>query len=632
MGIYQPRNTPKTIMTHTKAYLSLELNRKQVYEIARGIATEKGITGISKFTKDKLIMFILENQTVESTTEPTSEATTEPTTETTELQVLEDVPTPQEFFDKVSKLDNKLEVHKVCNALNAALTEKYATPATVSWKQSEYKKPFYNFQHSNPKLNETVTVKGEIKNQHIAANLITLSDEQKTELATTREEKELSRLGIDSDGDIRDIELPPQEIKTIVEKSCKLITSPYAVDIACGLLPLTGLRRNEQNMPAIEYESGVIVREWKVIGEFLIAIKGLSKKGGFDGWYSRVTLAPAQMIVDAQKRFLASPKIQSISSNYNEFNNSGFRKAVDRRFKEIWDKEFSTIEAYDDNGNKIDNNASTHKARAFYTWALVPVLKKHGFNQKQAKLYLKNCLGHDNIKDTDKYFNRYDENQFVDAIDINIPTNFKEIGLIDVAIVEKLNSEIESSKPQIVSKEVETETETKTETETTNQTFDLQRFVDEIPEELQIKFTKLLNDGVDLTSALVKTVKDATITKVEKEEKPLVSDKITEILTAVMEYNEQQPEVKNIVVPSYAAVNRIHKFWQGKEIARKTYDEVWKEYGRDIVERLQNRDIPNISRDEAKSQGLVSQEMHNGKYHRRDMDDVASKVVNILNS
>lgn len=634
MGIYQPRNTPTTIMNYTTEQLTA-LTKKEVYETARVIATEKGITGISKFTKDKLMTFILENQTAEVT--EIAEAT-----ETAENQIYyfsnkESIPTPQEFFDSVSQLDSKLKVNQACNGLLDKLAQNYST-TTVSRKLSEYKKPFYNFLHSDPKLNETVNTKKGNNTQHIAANLLTLSDEQAAELRTEREKSELSRRGIDEDGDIRDVELPPQKIKSIVEKACNLLTSSNPVDIACGLLPLTGLRKNEQNMPAIEYDSGVITREWRVIGEFLIAIKGLSKKGGNDGWFARATLAPAQMIVDAQNRFLASPKVQTIPSNYEAYNNGGFRKAVDRRFKEIWNEEFSTIEAYDDNGKKISNNASTHKARAFYTWALVPVLKANGFNQKQAKLYVKNCLGHDDEKDTSKYFNRYDEDQFVEAIDINIPTNFKEVGMLNSDTVENLNNEVtgQNDQTETTGQTDQTETtETETETETTevhSNGFDVAKFINGIPEDLQVKFTALITEGVDVTTALIQTVNTARNTQNQTETKPPVSDKISEILIAVMDYNEQQPEVKNILVPTYAAVNRIHKFWQGKEIARSTFEDVWGQYGRDIVERLENREIPNISRDDAKNQGLISQEMHNGKYHRRDMDDVAGKIVGILNS
>ena len=603
---------------HTKAYLT-DTTKKEVYEIARTIANEKGITGISKFTKDKLIDFILEHQTEEVKPEPT---------QTEEIIEFTSVPTPEEFFTLVSNLDSKLKVHQACNALNGIISEKRKTAASVSWEQSKYKKLFYHFQHSDPKLNEQVKTKDGVKTQHIAANLITLTEEQSAELTNNRRKNEASRLGIDEDGDIRDVELPPQNIKSIVEKACSLLSSTKPVDIACGLLPLTGLRRNEQNMPVIEYDSGVIVREWKVIGEFLIAIKGLSKKGGNDGWFARATLAPAQMIVDAQQRFISHPEVKAIPTNRRDYDNHKFRKAFDRAFKKYWDSELSTIEAYDDNGKKIANNASTHKARAFYTWALVPVLKANGFNQKQAKLYVKNCLGHDDEKDTEKYFNRYDEDQFIEAIDINIPTNFKEIGEMTQATVERLNKayyQLEETEDTTIEETTETET-----TETKSNGFDVNKFVDAIPEDLQIKFAALMSEGVDITDALIQTVNTARNTQNQTETKPPVSDKISEILAAVMEYNGEQPEVKNILVPTYAAVNRISKNAFGKEIARSTFEDVWGEKGRDIIERLENREIPNISRDDAKSKGLVSQEMHNGKYHRRDMDEVISKIVSIL--
>ena len=593
-----------------------DLTKKEVYEIARAIATDKGITGISKFTKDKLIDFIMTNQTIEKP------AQTEVEEQTQDEQPIkfESVPTPEEFFNLVSQLDNRLKVNQACNALLDLLSEKF-TVATVSKKLSTYKKLFYSFQHPNNKLNETVDTSKGKNTQHIAANLLSLTEEQSTQLKGNRQQAESFRLGIKEDGDIKDVVMPPQNIKSIVEKACSLLTSTNPVDIACGLLPLTGLRRNEQNMPAIEYESGVIEREWKVIGEFLIAIKGLSKKGGNDAWFARATLAPAQLLVDAQKRFIAHPKVKAIPSNYQAYSDGAFRKAMDRAFKKIWNEEFSTIEAYDDDGKKVDNNASTHKARAFYTWALVPVLKANGFNQKQAKLYVKECLGHDDEKDTSKYFNRYDEDQFIEAIDINIPTNFKEIGQITSATVEELN------KPYLKVKETETPKETTK--EKLKFEFDAEKFFAGIPSDLRVKFVSTF-ENQDITTALIEVVNAAINTQSQTEKAPPVSDKISEILAAIMEYNGEQPEVKNILVPTYAACNRISKVAYGKEIARSTFEDVWNEKGRDIVERLENREIPNISRDDAKNQGLVSQEMHNGKYHRKDMDEVISKIVSIL--
>lgn len=595
-----------------------KLTKKELIAIAK----EKEVPGRAKAIKAKgtqdLIKLLEDwdnkNQTEATQPEPTPTQTPEQST----------IPTPQEFFNQVKGLNSKMEVHQACNNLLDSLAERYAV-TTISRKLSEYTKPFYNFQHtSNDKLNETVdTAKGKNR-QHIAANLLSLSEEQSKQLKQDRQQSEASRLGIDEDGDIRDVELPTQKIKSIVQKAQNLLTSTKPEDIACGLLPLTGFRRNEQNMPSIEYDSGVIVREWKVIGEFLIAIKGLSKKGGNGDWFARPTLVPAQKVVDAQKIFLATPEVKAIPSNYQAYSNGGFRKAMDRRFKEIWDDEFSTIEAYDDDSNKTKNNASTHKARAFYTWALVPVLKANGFNQKQAKIYVQKCLGHDDSKDTEKYFNRYDENQFIEGIDINIPINFNEVGQMSNETVERLN------KAYYESKETEDKvTVTKDEKSKSNK-LDVNKFVDGIPEDLQVKFTELMNSGTDITNALIQTVSAARSTQSQTETKPPVSDKIDEIIVAVMDYNEGQPEIKNYLVPTYAAVNRIHKQWVGKQIARSTFDDVWKEKERDITERLANKDIPNISRDDAKSQGLISQEMHNGKFHRKDMDNVVAKIIKVI--
>lgn len=573
------------------------------------------------------------------------------------------IPTPKNFFELVKGLDSRERVEQACQALLDILNKKFAT-STVSARLTAYKKLFYNFTHSNPELNEEVTIKlgteeEEKKLQHIAGNLLRLSDKQLKELGQERGKSEQSRRGIDKSGELRQVELSPQKIQVIVDKASNLLASDKAVEIACGLLPLTGLRKNEQNMPAIEYDSRVVEREWKVVGENLLAVKGLSKKDGDTSWYVRPTLIPAMTVVEAQERFLSFKEVQNIGSNYNAYNNGSFRKKMDRSFKSIWDKELSTIEAYDDSGRQVGNNASTHKARAFYVWSLIPVLKSSGFKQKQASLYLQNCLGHEDEKDTSKYFNRYDEDAFTEAIDINIPKNIKEVGQISAINVEQMNKaylesvkgeEKEQASDSKVEEKVEKQ-ETKTaktkekvmqtkqkpvkkETEVKQTSdFDINQFIKAIPVDYQSQFQTLIEENrADVTNVLLEMFKIIVENSNQKPNKNRaeVPQKVEEIIAAVMEYNEAQTETKSMLVPLYAACNRISKTVFGKEFARSTYEDIWKKKGVDIVERLEKLGIPNISRADAKAQGIASQDMHNGKYHRKDMDEVVGKVIELM--
>mgnify|MGYP001796310138 FL=1 len=127
-------------MRHTKAYLT-DITKKKVYEIARDIATEKGTTGISKYNKDELIEFILENQSEKPAQAEVEEQSTEQTQNEQPIEFTS-VPTPEEFFNLVKDENDKRKVNQACNALLDKLVEEKYSTATISRKLSGYKKPF----------------------------------------------------------------------------------------------------------------------------------------------------------------------------------------------------------------------------------------------------------------------------------------------------------------------------------------------------------------------------------------------------------------------------------------------------------------------------------------------------------
>ena len=606
MGIYQ--QTHITIMTHTKAYLSLELNRNQVYEIARDIAKSKGITGISKFTKDKLIDFILEHQIEEVKTESSQ------TTETTEYITFNSVPSPQEFFNLVTGLDDKLKVHQACNALLDIFNEKY-TVSTISKKLSAYRKPFYAFKHSDNSLNETVETKEGLKTQHIAGMLLSLSDEQRKELGIDREQREQSRAGFTSDGDIREVEKPKTDITAVIKKSCECLHSTDPHTIGVGIVNLTGLRANEQNQPKRSYPKWgeIIEREMVVLDEYVVGFKGLSKKRDLadtNSFYARVTLAPAQLIVDAQKKFLSSPQVKSIPADYESYR-KGFMDTFNNRFRELFGETLSTIEAYDDDGNLTKDNGSSHRGRAFYSCALRAILKAKGFKDSAANKYIQLSLAHDKVGITIKYLGRYDESDFINPIDIDIPTNIKELGKMSTAVIERAKTTDDVT--------VEPTKETK---KVSKDSFNIDAFIDGLDADLQVKFTELMNSETDLTSAVLSLVKTAqsSATQSTKRNKPSVADEVKQIIAAIMDYNSQQPENSNCVVPTYTLINKIAVKTLDKEVARKTVTDVLGELNDDITTRLSHKEITGL--DIGK---------WNGKHHRKDMDSVIDKIIEVLN-
>lgn len=595
-----------------------ELTKTQLIQLAK----ERGIARYSVIAKEKgkqpMIDLLKENDRLTQKTWTVAKPETK-------LELI-NIPTPEEFKGMIELAKDRLTITSLCNQLLDKLAENYTIP-TVSKKLSSYKKLLYSYQSTNPKLNETVTTKKGSNTQTIAANLLKLSDEQSKELSQSRLENNAAKLGLDEEGEVRDVNMPPKDIKNIVEESCKLLSSTDVASVACGVMVLTGVRSYEQGVKKALVESEIIEREWLVVGEFLIAIKGIAKKGTDTNWYVRPTLAPAKLIVDAQNRYWNSAEVKNLTLTSSGFDKSGLKKAISRKFKTLFGEKLATIEGYDDNGKLIDANGSPHKARGFYVQALTPVLKNNGLNLNHIKMYVQKSLAHTLSGVTQKYFDRYDENQFIEPIAINIPTSMKKIGLMPDEIVRELNQEFTPKTTQESNQETE---ETMTTQTKTDMGIDLDVIAQSIDSRLKPEFQRMLNEGFSPTEALIKIIETAQNTPPKEDKQPPVSEKIEEIIVAILEYNENQPEIENILYPSYTVCNRISKEKYGKEIARKTYDDVWKLKGRDITEKLENRGIPNISRNEAKSQGVVSQEMWNSKYHRKDTDEIVSRIVDIL--
>lgn len=635
------------------------MTKKQLIELAKNRQI-KGYSNAAKQPgKDALINLINQddnemNQTVETT------ETTETINEiwTYELKETQTIPSPQEFFAKVKDLDDKVEVSRACNELLDLLAEKY-TIATISKKLTAYKKPFYGFIHpTNEKLNEFNETKDGNKKQHIAANLLCLDDDQGEELKKNRLESENERLGYDADGEIRNVDIDSKSIKGIIEKALSLLESNEPEKISAGILPLIGLRRNEIHMNSIQTEYGILYREWKIVGKYLIAIKGISKKKGDENWFVRPTLVPAERLVIAQLKFLSYREIQELAPVYKTYDESAFRKRFDRFFKKTWENEFSTIEAYDNSGKRIKNNATSHKCRAFYIWALIPVLKSMNFNSNQAKKYLQECLAHDDSKDTEKYFVRYDEFQFDNPVKIDIPSSKNKVGLVDSRKVEELRiiyeTEVGKEVPQITVEfiknlpmfTIKTETENQTAeienepVEVSNSTvkfsqFNLNEFIENIPNNLQPEFQKMINGGMDVTKALIKIVELASVkseskeVEVIEEKEPISDDYVEIVLSAIMEYNSNQPENELMVVPTYGLVNSIYQAAYGREVYRKIYSRVWELKKNDIGERLENRGIKFKEKISKTGEVVLTQEFHN-YIHRGKIKPIIDKIVEII--
>ncbi|NMG11928.1 hypothetical protein DP117_35790 [Brasilonema sp. UFV-L1] len=613
------------MITYTTDEL-LSFTKKHLAEVAR----ELKIQGRTKMSHHDLIDKIVEAttpETIEATTLETVEATTPETIEATtpetvevvakiEIGTLTETPTPEQFFNQVIALNEVLAVHQACNALLDRLDEKYSV-ATISKKLTAYKKLFYKYLHVNSELNETVETKNGTNTQHIAARLLTLSDEQKEVLGVDRNQRDNARAGFDESGDLRDVEKPPIDITSVVKKSLECLQSIDPHTIGVGIINLTGLRANEQNMPAREYPDwGLIERDMIVVDEFVIGFKGISKKSSSDdanAYHARATLAPAQMIVDAQKRFKSSKAVQSIPTNYESYR-SGFLGTFAKRFEELFGKELSTIEAYDDDGHLTDANGTPHKARAFYACALRAILKAKNFKDSAASKYIQLCLAHESQGITIKYLGRYDESEFINPIEINIPTNIKELGKMKTVTKESTTTPTASTVSTASTKAKKA----------SKDSFDIDAFIDGLDGDLQVKFQEGLNSGLSLTNAVLAVInaaKQKASLEVRTTKRTPVTDEVAEIVEAIMTYNIRQELNTNCVVPTYTLINKISERLLNKTIAKVTVDN-WINANADRLDKqLVNFEIPG---------GLYNSGW-NGKHHRKTMDVVIESVITIFN-
>lgn len=512
----------------------------------------------------------------------------------------------KEFFTRVSALTDKLTVSQACHELLEQLSVEY-TIKTVSTNLSEYRKHFKTFTHENPDLNETINTKNGLHTQHCAVSMLNLNDEQQAELVAKRRETSHARDGFDKDGEVRELELPKTDIAQIIEKSCECLLSENPLIIAAGIINLTGLRANEQNMPRYNHKDlGIIEREMVVVDEFVIGFKGVSKKHNEDdvtAFYARPTLAPAKLIVEAQNKYLTYRTVQAISADINTYQKT-FQQQFKNEYKKIFGKTLSTIEMFDDDSELTRENGTPHKGRAFYACALRAILKQKYFGSSAINAYIQLALVHDNIGETMKYLGRYDETLFINPVNINVPTNIKMIGKVEI-------------NPTIAI------TDNKLE-----KTFNLEQFIESLNVDNQLKIAQFLNSGMGETQAVLALVEclstgDKIIKSVDKnikeptEKKESNTDLVRKIVEGVMHYNRQNidNDIKNVVIPTCGIINKISEFLHGKQFPPKTMRD-YLDSAVDVNKELESMGIEN---------GL-NNSSHNGKYHRKTMNELVGTI------
>jgi len=520
----------------------------------------------------------------------------------------------KEFFNRVSVLTDKLAVSQAVNELLDQLKAEY-TIKTISVNLSEYRKPFRDFTHENPDLNETINTKKGLHTQHCAVSMLNLNDEQQAELIEKRRETSHARDGFDKDGEIRELDLPKTDIAQIIEKSCECLLSDNPHVIAAGIVNLTGLRANEQNMPRYNHKDlGIIEREMVVLDEFVIGFKGVSKKHNEDdllAFYARPTLAPAKLIVDAHNKYLSFRAVQAINPDINIYQKT-FQQQFKNEYKKIFGKTLSTIEMFDDDGELTRENGTPHKGRAFYACALRAILKQKYFGSSAINTYVQLALVHDSIAETMKYLGRYDEALFINPININLPTNIKGLG-----------------------KRMDVNTTVLTVENKLDKTFNLTQFIEGLNVDNQLKIAEFLNDGMGETQAVLALFEHATanqksarVTETLASEsadnqectrKETVTDTIAQIVEKIMHYNRQcaDGKIEKIAVPTYGLINKICERIQNKSLASTTV----KTYLTKQADKL------NQELEEMGILGGINNTAHNGHYYRKTMSELVDTIL-----
>lgn len=515
----------------------------------------------------------------------------------------------QEFFTLVSTLTDKLEVSKECNQLLENLTSAH-TIKTVSSYLIEYRKPFKSFIHELPELNETINIKNGLHTQHCAVSMLVLNDENQTKLIDEKKETSHARDGFDKDGELREVELPKTDIAKIIEMSCKYLDSNNPHIIAAGIVNLTGLRANEQNMPRYEHKDlGIVERQMVVLDEYIIGFKGISKKRNEEdalAFYARPTLAPAKLIVDAHNKYLSYRAVQGISTDIDSYQKT-FQQQFKNEYKKLFGKIFSTIEMFDDEGELTKENGTPHKGRAFYACALRSILKAKKFPNSAISTYVQLSLVHDSLAETMKYLGRYDESLYINPVNINLPTNINKIGKMDYT-------------PTI--KSIESELDRK---------FNIEQFIAGLSDKNQRTITQFLIDGMGETQAVLELFvslsleDDIDYNVVEPTpSKETVTDNISWIVESIMEYNknvynedDKSETIKQLAVPTYGLINKISIMRYGKSVAAST-----------VKKYFENND-PGYHEDliEMGIEGGFNNTSHNGKYFRKTINDLVGTII-----
>lgn len=554
-----------------------------------------------------------------------------------------ELPTTIDFYNLVMTMTTKLEVSQACNELTGKFHARKLAESYIVKKRSAYRKEFLlrtdedikKFSTEKPDLFKELFIPAKKKPdiiQHCAIDMLDRTEEEQAIVDKEREISKQASMGI-KNGVVMDISnVTKIDITKIIKESLKCLTDDDSLTIACGLLNLTGLRPGELCMPRHEHkEAGIVEHTMVAVSEYEIAFRGVTKKRDADGtlsWYKRITLVPAQKIVDAREKYLQSKKVQALPTDTEKFSQSGFYQALNDKYTELFGDSLSTLKVINENGTLNGKDGKPHKGRSFYACALRSIIKANQnviTTDKSVALIVQNCIAHNGEVTTEKYLGKYDDSLLINPPTyIEVSSNIEEYGEMSVNPVIPVKENMKS--------------------------FDFLNFVDGIDKmfgdswrishftstgmsetQAVLAYIKLRANTTTTVKSVESTVDNHEITQTEKMPEKLkdkvkeksVTEKVNEIIEGIMKYNHQcaKDDFKKVVIPSHGYINTISKMMiNGKTVAYITA----KKCLDDVRERLDK---------ELKALGIVEgvlDDKHNGKYHKKTQDELSAKILEYI--
>jgi len=518
---------------------------------------------------------------------------------------------PDEFFNLIWELEDIELVKKYCLELLETMSEIMAI-STKSKLLTEYRKALKKI-HDIDSLNEIIKSKdGEIK-QHKAVNILILNQDEKSKLEL---KKSNQNSNFNHDGSVKIVENLSLDVSEILDIANRLLDTQNFVDIVIGLLIVSGRRGYEIATKSNCYDDLSIEKSMIILDDYRIAFKGIAKKReSYNAYYKFVTLINSKKVFDSFKKLSEFEEYKLlINQNNNLYQNSSIRKAISRRFNYLFGDKLSSFNAYESDGSLINEDGSTHKSRAFYSIVIKSIYQKYVNRSVVVNELVQKNLIHDNINETIKYLSKYDGYELLNIPDIILDSNINNLGIMNDDELELLEINDNSN-----------------DNENDNINLNYDYILDNVDSDIRKKIESLYYEGLNINDIFVnilnekcKNIENKNLDNDDNldDKKPILS--VRKNLFLMFEkidlYNSQQIETDDLIYPTYNLINKLSVKLSGKQLANKTYNDVFLPLENRYIQFFNDR---NIAKNDAVRWNSIK--------HRRDIDVIVDILISMIN-